>query len=138
MAERSRLARVLGVEEDERFTRIGYDTAYRVHSGRIEYNFGGVWCPCSQITEFLTEIINDPSLIVREPRPRFSDEEMTVLRWLYKHGQLKRFCKTLDGRIGATVDGIYGLAGNIVDYLLKPGEKVNLDDLFKVDEDGRA
>lgn len=135
MAEKSRLAEVLAVEEDEEYTvKDGDNIVYRIHNGDRQYKDAlGRWHnECSENT--LTMLINDPSLIQR--KPRFTDEEMTVLRWLHKHAKLRRFYKTIDGHIGATSDGIYSLDGNIAYYLLKPGEAIDLDELFKEDKNG--
>ena len=131
MAEKSRLAEILGVEEDEEFTVNGFVPVYRIHNGKREYEYHGKWLHCNTEAD-LIELINNPSLI--QHKPRFTDEEMTVLRWLHKYGKFKRFYKTIDGRVSAF--GISSLAGNIADYLLKPGEAIDLDELFKEDEDG--
>lgn len=131
MTDRSRLKAILGLEEDEEFEISGSSSCYRIHDGRRQFKFKDEWRWCDN-EESLVKIINDPSLIVH--KPRFSDEEMTVLRWLHKHGKLKRLCKTTDGRVGAKAYGIYRLEGNIADCLLKPGETVDLDELFKEDE----
>ena len=132
MAEKAKILEILGLENDEEYTVDG-GAVYRIHNGRRQHKYGDEWRLVNN-EETLTRLINNPSLI--QHKPRFSDEEMTVLRWLHKHGELKRFYKTIDGRVGMTSDGIYGLAGNIADYLLKPGETVDLDEMFKEDENG--
>ena len=131
MADRSRLAEILGVEEDEEFTVNGFVPIYRIHNGKREYEYHGKWLHCNTEAD-LIEFINNPSLIQR--KPRFSDEEMTVLRWLHKHGKLKK-CKFVFGDPYAETGGKYNLTGNIVDYLLKPGETIDLDEMFKEDAD---
>lgn len=135
MAEKSRLAEVLGLKENEEYTvKDGDNIVYRIHNGERQYKDAlGCWkYVCSENS--LTVLINNPSLIIH--KPRFSDEEMTMLRWLHEHGRLQRFYKTIDGHVSATSNGIYGLAGNIANYLLKPGETIDLDELFKEGEDG--
>lgn len=128
MANRSRLAELLGVDEDEEFTVNGFIPVYRIHNGKREYEYQGKWLCCNTEAD-LIELINNPSLI--QKKPRFSDEEMTVLRWLHKYGKIRQLYKTIDGHFGTIFDGIYGLGGNIANYLLKPGETVNLDEMFK-------
>lgn len=129
MAEKSNLEKILNLKNDEEFKIKGYNSTFRFHDGRRQYKFCGEWS-WTDNEKALLEIINAPSLIIREPH--FTDEEKTVLRWLHKHGKLRRFYKTIDGRVSAF--GISSLAGNIADYLLKPGEEVNLDELFKEGE----
>lgn len=136
MAEKSNLEKILNLKNDEEFKIKGYNSTFRFHDGRRQYKFCGEWS-WTDNEKALLEIINDPSLVIREPR--FSDEEMTVLRWLHKHAQLKRIYKTIDGHIGATSYGMYSTDGNIADCLLKPGETIDLDEMFKEDEmNGKA
>lgn len=128
MAGKSKLAEILGVEEDEEFTIKGECATYRIHNGKREckHNVDG-WYTCGFEKE-LIELINDPSLI--QKKPRFTDEEMTVLRWLHKHGNLEYLCKGLNGKPYADTIGNFGLALNVADYLLKPGESVDLNEMF--------
>ena len=126
---KSRLADILGLEEDEEYTVKGdNDIVYRIHKGERQYRDPlGRWCyVCSDNS--LTALINDPSLIRR--KPRFTDEEMTLLRLLHKYGRLERFCKGFNGMPYADTSGNFGLALNIADYLLKPGEAIDLDEMF--------
>lgn len=132
MADRSRLAEILGVEEDEEFTVNGFVPVYRIHNGKREYEYHGKWLHCNTEAD-LIELINNPSLIIH--KPRFGVEEMTVLRWLHKYGRLKMLRKYASGDPYAETGGKYNLIGNVVDYLLEPGETIELDKIFKEDAD---
>ena len=65
----------------------------------------------------------------------FTDEEMTLLRLLRKYGKVTEMHKGNDGMAGVGLSGSYGLSFTIADRLLKPGENIDLDELFKEDED---
>lgn len=132
MADGTRLLNLLGVEEDEKFTTKVTCFTFRVHRGLFQYeDCSGNWQTATCST--LCELIDDPSLVIR--KPHFSDEEMTVLRWLHKYGRLERIDMSKDGIAGARTGGPYMLAVNIVKNLLKPGEVVDLDELFGAEND---
>lgn len=135
MANKSRMATILGLEEDEEYTvKDGNNIVYRIHKGERQYKDAlGRWhSECSENT--LTALINDPSLIIR--KPRFTDEEMTLLRLLRKYGKVNGMHKGNDGLAGVDSRGPFGLSFTIADCLLKPGEALDLDELFKEEADG--
>ncbi len=76
--ERSRLATVLGVEENKKKWRYGCAGLYRVHNGVREYwdeNNGWLYCDCE---EDLVKIIAHPESIIRVPR--LTEPEIAIMR----------------------------------------------------------
>lgn len=138
MAEKSRLAEILSVEEDEKFTikGEGYLGFFRIHDGVREQSADGKEWKRWLDEVSLTDIINDPSLI--QKKPRFSDEEMTFLRLLRKYGKVTGMYKDNRGVAGVGLKSSYGLGTTVADCLLKPGEAIDLDELLKEDNDGEA
>ncbi len=131
MTNRSRLAEVLGLEEDEEFKINGYNPTYRIHNGIREFKFEEEWQWCDN-EEALEAIINNPSLI--QKKPRFTDEEMTLLRLLRKYGKVYKIGKGNGGTSCRTSNG--GLMISNIGEIFKPGETIDLDELFKEEEDG--
>lgn len=132
MNDGTRLLNLLGVEEDEKFTTKITCNTYRVHHGLLQYEDSPEsWCTATCAT--LCQLINEPSFVIH--KPRFSDEEMTVLRRLHKYGRLERIDMRKDGIAGARTGGSYSLAVNIAKNLLKPGEAIDLDEMFGEGDD---
>ena len=131
MTNRSRLTEVTGLEEDEEFEIKGCNQTYRFHNGRRQFKFEEEWLWCDS-EETLINIINDPSLIQR--KPRFNDEEKTFLRLLRKYGKVYKIEKTKNFSAYLYMSNYVALADNIC-ALLKPGEIIDLDEMFKEDVD---
>lgn len=82
---RSRLAEILGVEEDEVWMVNGWlKSDYRIHGGVREYRTGNdTWIPTHD-EEGLAAIIANPEIIIR--KPQFTDDELGMLRCLRESG----------------------------------------------------
>lgn len=126
MANRSRLAELLGVEEDEEFTVNGFVPVYRIHNGKREYEYHGKWLHCNTEAD-LIELINNPSLIIH--KPRFGVEEMTLLRLLHKYGKVTRISEYNSVFYDCTSNSKF-MTTNIGESLNLNGT-INLDEMFK-------
>ena len=79
---RSRLAEILGVEDDDEWRVTGNDSAtYRVHGWHLEYSMSRPGKPKTWVQSdicHLENFIANPDRIIR--KPRFSEDEMAMLR----------------------------------------------------------
>lgn len=72
---KSRLAEILGVEDDEEWEWGG--NTYRIHDGKRQYKDNDIWG--ESVSEWhLWNIINHTDLIIR--KPRFTHDELAMLR----------------------------------------------------------
>lgn len=134
MTERPKLTEILGVERGEIFGIETYAAQFCINdAGFFISTKDPIELPLRAELVALCRVLNGELKIIR--KPRFNDEEMTVLRWLHKHARLKRLCKDELGVTDAFIGGTEALGCNIAYYLLKPGEMVNLDEMFKEDTD---
>lgn len=134
MTKRSRLEEILGVKRGEIFGIETYAAQFCINdAGFFISTKDPIELPLRAELVALCRVLNGELKIIR--KPRFNDEEMTVLRWLHKYGRLKMLRKYASGDPYAETGGKYNLIGNVVDYLLKHGETVDLDEMFKEDAD---
>lgn len=127
--KRPRICQMLGVEIGEEWSYPGFAGPFRVNQdGYREYKSkDGVWYLC-QAEEDLTEIINHPDRIIRQPR--FTEEEVAD-------------AKVLMRALGATglkrnrYEDIYATSDTSADTLLdsemfpslRPGQTVSLEEI---------
>lgn len=78
-----RICEVLGVEVNEEFFIKGKHGKLRINDTGKRERFDGSWYETAS-EEALTEIINDPSLIIRQKQ--FSDDEKAMMRELARIG----------------------------------------------------
>ncbi len=131
MNDGTRLLNLLGVEEDEKFTTKITCNTYRVHHGLLQYEDSPeIWLTATCAT--LCQLINEPSFVIH--KPRFSDEETTFLRLLHKCGKVTQLGRRKDGHGWAKISGFSALI-DTADAILKPGEMVNLDEMFGEEND---
>ncbi|SBV94219.1 hypothetical protein KL86CLO1_10484 [uncultured Eubacteriales bacterium] len=132
---RSRLAEILGVEEDEEWTirpELVWDgdAVYRIHNGRRQYRSNDdIWRDCAAEADFWY-IINHPESIIR--KPRFTADEVAMLRVMASDGVTK-LSRAMGGaltweREGASMTGY--LPPNILPTILY-GESVELAEVLK-------
>jgi hypothetical protein len=74
---KSRLADILGVEDDEEWEHKGITN--RIHDGRRQYKYKGTWCDGDAELRLL-DIIETRERIIRKPKPRFTADELVALR----------------------------------------------------------
>ncbi len=116
---RSKLAEVLGVEEDEEWE--AYSAVHRIHRGKREIKRGQDWVQGDN-EAFLAVLINNPSQIKRLPRQRLTEPEIAIMR-VMNAKYVTRLDNSTVGLWGEKPDCDVDAPGNLNFTLIYRGEQ---------------